>query len=201
MDPVLDGEPGTRVAIVSSDRGGHVQTLLEDPVVGRWIALVVADHPDAYALHHATWHGVAGLALHAGKSNLDFYDATLARALQDHEIDYVVVAGLTRVVGVQTARAFEGRVAKVHHSLLPEFPGPEPVAKALEQGATRTGVTVHLIGRDLEVGPILSQEALDIVAGDTWHSLMERIERLEQRLLPTAVRDLVEQQSSRSRDP
>jgi folate-dependent phosphoribosylglycinamide formyltransferase PurN len=42
-----------RIAILSSDRGGHVQTLLEDSVVGYWVALVVAERPDAYAIRHA----------------------------------------------------------------------------------------------------------------------------------------------------
>jgi hypothetical protein len=58
-----------RIAILSSDRGGHLQTLLEDPVVGQWVALVVADRPDAYAIRHAEWHGVSAAALRAGKSN------------------------------------------------------------------------------------------------------------------------------------
>jgi folate-dependent phosphoribosylglycinamide formyltransferase PurN len=81
---------------------------------------------------------------------------------------------------------------KVHHSLLPEFPGSDPVADALAHGAKQTGVTVHHISRELEVGPIVSQQALGIRDGENWHSLVERIHQLELRLLPTAVRALVE---------
>jgi phosphoribosylglycinamide formyltransferase-1 len=185
-------EPATRVAILSSDRGGHLQALLEDPVVGPWIALVVVDHPDAYALNHAEWHGVPGIALRAGKSNLDLFDLALVRLLGEHSIDHVVVAGFPRIVGTETVHAYPDRIAKVHHSLLPEFPGPDPVAQALEHGATRTGVTVHLVGKELEVGPIVSQEALEIHDGETWHSLVQRIHEVEVRLLPAAVRALVE---------
>ena len=47
----------TRVAVLSSNIGGHVQALLEHRVVGQWIALVIAELPDAYALRHAQWHG------------------------------------------------------------------------------------------------------------------------------------------------
>ena len=188
----LGAEPHTRVAILSSERGRHVQALLEDAVVGSWIALVVADHPDAYALNHARWHGVPAVALRAGKSDLDLYDLALTRVLGEHAIDYVVVAGFPRIVGAETVRTYQNRTAKVHHSLLPEFPGPAPVAEASEQGATRVGVMVHLIGRNLEVGPIVSQEALEIRKGETLHSLVERIHRLELRLLPEAVHALVE---------
>lgn len=83
-----------RIAILSSDRGGHVQTLLEDSVVGHWVALVIAEQPDAYAIRHAEWHGVPAVALHAGKSYLDLYDIALVRVLEEHSIDYVVVARL-----------------------------------------------------------------------------------------------------------
>jgi phosphoribosylglycinamide formyltransferase 1 len=181
-----------RIAILSSDRGGHLQTLLEDPVVGQWVALVVADRPDAYAIRHAEWHGVSAVTLRAGKSNLDLYDLALVRVLEEHSIDYVVVAGFPRIVGTETVHAYPDRIVKVHHSLLPEFPGADPVANALEHGAKQTGVTVHLIGPELEIGPIVSQQALEIRDGETWHSLVERIHQLELRMLPGAVRALVE---------
>jgi phosphoribosylglycinamide formyltransferase-1 len=181
-----------RVAILSSDHGGHVQALLEDRDVGRWVALVVAERSDAYALNHARWHGVPAVALRAGKSYLDGYDLALARVLEEHAIEYVVVAGFARIVGTETVHAYENRIVKVHHSLLPEFPGPDPIAEALARGAKQTGVTVHQIGRELEVGAILSQQALDIRDGETWHSLQQRLHELELRLLPAAMHALVE---------
>ena len=181
-----------RIAILSSDRGGHLQTLLEDPVVGQWVALVVADRPDAYAIRHAAWHGVSAAALRAGKSNLDLYDLALVRVLEEHSIDYVVVAGFPRIVGTETVHAYPDRIVKVHHSLLPAFPGLDPVTDALEHGVKQTGVTVHLIGRELEVGPIVSQQPLEIHDGETWHSLVERIHQLELQMLPAAVRALVD---------
>jgi phosphoribosylglycinamide formyltransferase-1 len=181
-----------RIAILSSDRGGHLQTLLEDPVVGQWVALVVADRPDAYAIRHAEWHGVSAVTLRAGKSSLDLYDLALVRVLEEHSIDYVVVAGFPRIVGTGTVHAYPDRIVKVHHSLLPAFPGLDPVTDALEHGVRQTGVTVHLIGRELEVGPIVSQQALEIHAGETWHSLVERIHQLEVQMLPAAVRALVD---------
>jgi phosphoribosylglycinamide formyltransferase 1 len=184
--------PAARVAVLSSNVGGHVQALLEHRVVGPWIALVVTERPDAYALRHAEWHGVPAVALHAGKSYLDLYDIALLRLLEEHAIDYVVVAGFHRIVGTETVQAYEDRIVKVHHSLLPKFPGSDPVAEALELGVKETGVTVHLINRELEAGPIVSQEALEVRDGEDWHSLTQRLHQLEMELLPVAVRTLVE---------
>jgi phosphoribosylglycinamide formyltransferase-1 len=181
-----------RVAVLSSNVGGHVRVLLEHRVVGRWIALVVAERPDAYALRHAEWHGVPAVALRAGKSDLNLYDIALARLLEQHAIDYVVVAGFPRIVGTETVEAYQDRIVKVHHSLLPEFPGPDPVAAALELGVKETGVTVHLINRELAAGPIVSQQALKVRDGENWHSLTHRLHQLEMQLLPAAVHALVE---------
>ena len=183
---------GARLAILSSNRGGHLPALLEHPVVGRWVALVVADRPDAYALRHAEWHGVSAVALRAGKSYLDLFDRALVRVLEEHSIDHVIVAGFPRVVGTETVHSYPDRIAKVHHSILPAFPGHDPVADALQHGAKETGVTVHLITKELEVGPILLQESIEIGDGENWHSLVERIHKLEIQLLPTAVLALVE---------
>ena len=198
-DGSLTGESGSaeqaRVAILSSIRGGHLPALLEHPVVGRCIALVVADRADAYALQHAEWHGVPNVALRAGKSYLDLFDRALLRVFEEHSIDHVMVAGFGRIVGAETVRAYPGRIAKVHHSLLPAFPGHDPVADALQHGAKETGVTVHLITEELEVGPILAQERIDIRDGEDWHSLVERIHGLEVQLLPDAVQALVEGRS------
>jgi phosphoribosylglycinamide formyltransferase-1 len=189
-----------RIAILSSHRGAHLQTLLEDPVVGPWVALVVADRPDAYALRHAEWHGVPGVALRMGRSNLDLFDRALARVLEEHSIDYVVVAGFPRIVGTETVHSYEGRIAKVHHSLLPEFPGPDPVGDVLKSGSKQTGVTIHMLTRDLEVGSIVSQQSIEIHDDETWHTLVERLHELEVRLLPTAVLALVEGRVLDSRD-
>ena len=145
MQRIRQGAPDTRVAILSSNRGGHLQVLLEDPVVGRWITLVVGDRPEAYALNHARLHGVPGVALRAGKSNLDLYDLALARLLGEHSIDYVVVAGFPRIVGAETVRAYHDRIAKVHHSLLPEFPGPDPVASST---ASASAISSAALGRN-----------------------------------------------------
>jgi phosphoribosylglycinamide formyltransferase 1 len=192
MGELRRGAADARIAILSAEPGGHVEALLEDPVVAQWIALVIAERPDSSALRHAEGHGVATTVLRAGKSYLDLFDLALVRVLKEHAIDYVVVTGFRRIVGTATVHAYPDRVVKVHHSLLPEFPGPDPVAEALANGATKTGVTVHLIGPDLEVGPVVVQEALEINDDETWHSLVERMHTLELRLLPEAMHALVE---------
>src|SRR4029453_14479753 len=115
--------PDTRVAVLSSNVGGHVQALLEHRVVGQWIALVVAERPDANALPHAQGPGVPGVALHAGKSYLDLYHIALVRLLEERAIDYVVVGGLP---GSSEPRRLRRTRTGSGRCIIPCFSSPDP---------------------------------------------------------------------------
>ena len=80
-------------------------------------------------------------------------------------------------------------VINLHPSLLPEFRGLHAVSRALESGAERTGVTVHFMVEEVDAGPVISQEAVPILPGDTEETLLERLHPVEHRLLVGAVAD------------
>ena len=97
-----------------------------------------------------------------------------------------------RVLGKAFADAFAGRWLNVHPALLPVVPGAHAVRDALDWGAKVTGVTVHLVDEEVDHGPIVLQEAVAIRDDDDWDSLEARIHEAEHRLLPRAVRALME---------
>jgi phosphoribosylglycinamide formyltransferase 1 len=80
----------------------------------------------------------------------------------------------------------------VHPSLLPAFPGAHAVADALAHAVKVTGVTVHLVDEEVDHGPIVFQEAIPVRDDDTWDTLEVRVHEVEHRLLPAALRALVE---------
>ena len=112
--------------------------------------------------------------------------------LLTHGIDTVVLAGFMRVLSAGFFDAFPGRVLNVHPALLPAFPGAHAVRDALAWGAKVTGVTVHLVDEQVDHGPIVLQEAIEIRDDDDWDSLELRVHALEHRLLPAAVRALLQ---------
>jgi phosphoribosylglycinamide formyltransferase-1 len=182
-----------RVAVLASGAGTNLQALLDDPVVGPRIALVVSDRPDAYALRRAAERGVDSLVLDPGAfGSRAAHDEAILAALRDAAIDVVVLAGYMRIVGREIVEAFRDRIVNVHPALLPAFPGATAVADALAHGVRVTGVTVHLVDEEVDHGPILVQEAVPILDGDTIASLAERIHEVEHRVLPMAVAALLE---------
>jgi phosphoribosylglycinamide formyltransferase-1 len=79
----------------------------------------------------------------------------------------------------------------VHPALLPSFPGAHAVEDALSAGVPETGATVHLVDEGVDTGPVLRQEAVPILPGDTVESLHARIRVVEHRILPEVVEELV----------
>jgi phosphoribosylglycinamide formyltransferase-1 len=182
-----------RVAVLASGYGTNLQALLDDPVTRPWIALVVSDRDSAVALARAEAHGVATAIVDPARSvDRRSFDAELLRVLREADAGFVVLAGYLRVLGPEVVRAYEGKILNVHPSLLPAFPGASSVADALDWGAKVTGVTVHLVDEELDHGPILAQEAIGIADDDVWDSLEARVHAVEHRLLPAALRALVD---------
>src|SRR5712692_1981428 len=88
---------------------------------------------------------------------------------------------------------YSGRILNTHPSLLPAFGGTmHAVAQALEHGVKVTGCTIHLVTDDLDGGPILLQDAVEVRNDDDVASLHARVREREHRLLPAAVRAFAE---------
>ncbi|HEY7399452.1 MAG TPA: phosphoribosylglycinamide formyltransferase [Actinomycetota bacterium] len=182
-----------RIAVLVSGSGTNLQALLDDPIVGPWIALVVSDRGGIRALDRAAERGVDTIVRPTeDHPDREAFSAALRDELLDRGIDLVVSAGYMKVLGTPFVEAFAGRLLNVHPALLPSFPGAHAVADALDWGAKVTGVTVHLVDEQVDHGPIVLQEAVPIRDDDDWDSLEARIHDAEHRLLPAAVRALVE---------
>lgn len=182
-----------RVAVLASGAGTNLQALLDDPVVGTWVALVISDRSDAYALDRARARAVEAVRVDpAGFADRSAFDHALVGTLRDHAIDIVALAGYMRIAGPELVGAFRDRMLNVHPALLPAFPGTSAVADALAWGVKVTGVTVHLVDEQIDHGPVVFQEAIEIAPDDDRDSLEERVHEAEHRLLPAAVRALGE---------
>ena len=106
-----------------------------------------------------------------------------------HDVELVIDAGYDRVHSQAFLEAFAGRIINLHPSLLPDFGGGmDAVERALESGAKVTGATVHIVTANLDAGPILVQEIVPILEGDTFDTLLQRVHEAEYRILPQAIR-------------
>ncbi len=183
-----------RCGVLLSGRGSNLQALLEAEragTLGATVALVLSDVEDAPALARARESGVEAQYLPAGpgRSRLDGEPArAYVAALRAAAVDLVVLAGFLRIVSPEFLAAFPDRVLNIHPSLLPAFPGLHAPRQAWEHGVRVAGCTAHLVDAGVDTGPILLQEAVPVLPGDSVESLTARILAAEHRVLPAAVR-------------
>lgn len=184
---------GERIAVLVSGNGTNLQALLDDPFCGPRISLVVADRPAIKALDRAAAREVETAVIEPGSyPDRSSFDDAVAGILQGHDVDVVVTAGYMRLLGRPVLDRFGGRWLNTHPALLPSFPGMHGVRDALAYGVKVTGVSVFLVDEGIDTGPIVFQEAIDVRDDDDRRSLEERVLAVEHRLLPRAVRALVE---------
>jgi phosphoribosylglycinamide formyltransferase-1 len=126
----------------------------------------------------------------------DAYTREVVGTLRSHGVELVAMAGFATVLGPAAPEALPGRILNTHPSLLPSFKGWHAVSEALEAGVTVTGCTIHVATAEVDDGPILAQEAVPVLAGDTVETLHERIKRVERRLYPETVRRFVEERET-----
>jgi len=184
---------GARVAVLVSGGGTNLQALLDDAGLASSIVVVLSDRPGVRALERATDHGVEAIVVEpSAYTDREAYSIAVRDALLARNVEVVVNAGFMRVLTGSFAAAFEGRWLNVHPARLPAFPGAHAVADALAWGAKVTGVTVHLVDEQVDHGPIVAQEAIEVRDDDDWDSLETRVHEVEHRLLTVAVRALLE---------
>ena len=176
-----------RIAVGVSGTGSNLRALVAAAgrgELGGEVVLVFADRA-CPGLAWAAEQGIEAILIPGGD------DTVLAETLEAVAPDVVVLAGYLRLLGPSVLAAFAGRILNVHPALLPSFPGLHGARDALAAGVAVTGVTVHLVDATLDGGPIVSQEAVPVLAGDTEETLLARIHPVEHRLLPQAVAALL----------
>lgn len=127
------------------------------------------------------------------------YTAEIVRVLRAHAVDLVAMAGFGTILSQEIHDAYPHRILNTHPALLPAFPGWHAVSDALEAGVGTTGCTVHLATLETDSGPILAQEEVPVMPGDTVESLHERIKQTERRLYPATLKRVVQEMESDTR--
>ena len=178
--------PVMRIGVLASGGGSNLEAILR---AGLPVVAVVVDRP-CRATEIAEAAGVPARIVARRPDRLAFTHEVVD-ALVEHDVDVVVMAGFMTILDKPVFDAFDGRVLNTHPSLLPAFRGAHAVEDALAAGVKVTGCTVHVATLEVDSGPILAQEAVPVVEGDTPETLHERIKEVEHRLYPETIRAFI----------
>lgn len=179
------------LGVLISGRGSNLKAIIDAIADGRLdatIAVVISNRLDAGGLEHARAAGIETLVLgHKTFDSREDYDRAMVAALQARGVGVVCLAGFMRLLSPVFVDAFPNRILNIHPSLLPKYPGLHPQQQALDDGATVSGATVHIVNTELDAGPIVLQREVPVLPGDTADTLAARILEVEHCLYPEAV--------------
>lgn len=185
-----------KLGVLISGSGTNLQALIDcinNGSLDATIELVVSSRPSAQGLKRAEAAGIQTLTL-----SKEIYadpltaDMVIASELKRMGVDYVVMAGYMRKVGMALLEAFSNRVLNIHPALLPSFRGAHAIQDAYDYGVKVTGVTVHLANFDYDRGPIIAQEPVFVQEGWGVDELEAAIHEVEHRLYPRVIQAIAE---------
>jgi phosphoribosylglycinamide formyltransferase 1 len=176
------------IGVLVSGEGTNLQALLG---AGLPVVAVAGNRRTARALERARERAIPARAFElADYDDRAGRDEAMADWLEEHDVGLVVLAGYMHLLTPGFLDRFPDAVVNVHPSLLPAFPGAHAVEEQVAAGVAESGATVHLVDEGVDSGPVLAQERVPVLAGDTAETLHERIKAVEHRLLPEVVREL-----------
>lgn len=182
-----------RLGVLGSGKGSNFVAIADAVAAGKIpaeVAVVLSDVESAGILAHTRDRKIPAQFIPPGKfrTKLDEEaERAFINALQEAQVDLIVLAGFMRVLKDDFLRAFEGRIMNIHPSLLPSFPGLEAWKQAIDHGVKVTGCTVHFVDAGVDCGPIIGQQTVPVLDTDTPESLHQRIHAAEHELYPKCV--------------
>ncbi|OFZ70485.1 MAG: phosphoribosylglycinamide formyltransferase [Bdellovibrionales bacterium RIFOXYD1_FULL_44_7] len=185
------------IAVLASGRGSNFDAIvnaIEQKTLNASIVALVSDNPKAAVLDKAKQKGINTFVVpFKGREK---NDELLLKSLSSVSPRFIVLAGYMRIIGTQLIEAFRSkrgelsysRITNVHPSLLPAFPGVNSYAQAYRFGVAITGVTVHLVEKEVDNGPICAQRSFSIQGHRSETEVEKNGLEIEHKLYPETLK-------------
>lgn len=186
------------ISVLVSGGGTNLQAVIDGIENGTIrdaaVVRVISSNPGAYSLERAKKHNIEAIVI--GKDNYpDPAQRTKAiiRALSEAKTDLVILAGYMSILDRDVIEAYRGRIINIHPSLIPSFCGAGFYGKRVHEavlaaGEKESGATVHYVDEGVDTGPIIIQQKVPVLDGDTAETLAARVLETEHKILQEAVK-------------
>jgi phosphoribosylglycinamide formyltransferase-1 len=186
-----------RIAVFVSGGGSNFEAIAQaverGEMPGTRIVLVVSSRTDAFALKRASNHNIESKVIDPGAfPGTEQFEDALLQELANYNVDVICLAGYLRKLGTRIIARYRGRILNIHPALLPRFGGPGMYGHfvheaVINSGERESGCTVHVVDEEFDHGPIVAQDRVPVIPGDTPERLAARILEKEHVLYPRAI--------------
>ena len=186
------------IAVFGSGAGSNFRAILtaiqQGDIPAARISLVLSNNSGAGILGIARANALP--AIHLSRKQFpderSFAD-TILSTLGDHGVNFIALAGYMKQVPPVVVGAYRGRIVNIHPALLPRFGGAGMYGMRVHEavlgaGETTSGATVHYVDEEYDHGPVVLQQTVPVLPGDTPELLAARVLAAEHELYPAAIR-------------
>lgn len=124
------------------------------------VVAVASNHPDHQSL--VEWYGIGFHHIPISKETKPEAEAKLLELIDQTGAELVVLARYMQVLSDRLATELTGKTINIHHSFLPSFKGAKPYHQAWERGVKTVGATAHYVNSELDEGPIIAQQVVEV---------------------------------------
>ncbi len=183
-----------KLAVFISGTGTNmvaIHNAIKDGALDATIELIISSNDYAKGIDYARNEGLDLLVFTpADYDDPEAVDARIVEALEEHDIEYVAMAGYMRKVTPVLLDAFPNRVVNLHPALLPKHRGAHAIQDAFEAGDEVTGITIHFANEEYDKGPIIFQHEVPVLPDDTIDDLETRIHAAEHEYYPQVLQQI-----------
>mgnify|MGYP001056513304 FL=1 len=178
-----------RAVILISGNGSNLQSLIDNAKkIDFEICSVISNKEDAFGLKRAERANISTNFVDPNRfESREDFDKQLIAIIDELDIGLIILAGYMRILSSDFINHFAGKILNIHPSLLPKFPGLNTHRKAIDAKEKYHGATVHFVSEELDGGPIISQEIVEIEPIDTEYSLAQKVLEKEHILYPRVI--------------
>ena len=178
-----------RAVILISGNGSNLQSLIDNAKkIDLEIYSVISNKEDAFGLKRAERANISTNFVDPNRfESREDFDKQLIAIIDELDIGLIILAGYMRILSSDFINHFAGKILNIHPSLLPKFPGLNTHRKAIDAKEKYHGATVHFVTEELDGGPIINQEIVEIDPIDTEYSLAQKVLEKEHILYPRVI--------------
>ena len=178
-----------RAVILISGNGSNLQSLIDNAKnIDLEICSVISNKEDAFGLKRAERANISTNFVDPNRfESREDLDNQIITIIDELDIGLIILAGYMRILSSDFINHFAGKILNIHPSLLPKFPGLNTHRKAIDAKEKYHGATVHFVTEELDGGPIINQEIVEIDPIDTEYSLAQKVLEKEHILYPRVI--------------
>lgn len=129
---------------------------------------------------------------HEGLNRSEHEAKITEQILSFKDVDLIVLAKYMRILTPEFVAAFDQKIINIHHSFLPAFIGANPYKQAFERGVKIIGATAHFVNNNLDEGPIITQNTINVDHTYSWKDMQRAGRDVEKVVLSSALKLAIE---------